>query len=184
MLASLLALLRRTPAAPSHPPPPYTGHAMVYLRQGRLYFEPLHRTVWETAGYGIAAEPVTSLEASAAPEALGRALRETLGHCRVEVPVPPEGTNLTAPLQRAMKVRSYRATLMGTRACSVYRLPEGLRVMALHNGGTRGDGKGYRTLEGTEVLLAPDAPDERVGRALLGALEQATLDASVQARHP
>jgi hypothetical protein len=65
--------------------------------------------------------------------------------------------------------------MAGMRACGISREGGELLVLPYDNGGTTGEGRGYRGRPDAEALRLPtDAPAEAVGRAVRAALEQAT----------
>lgn len=180
----------------------------VYQRAERYYIEASDRTRYAEAGYWIATGVVTVLAGDATDVALGGAVLEALARSRVEVPVPPRDAKLEAGLFRAMGVRSRRAAMTGTRSCLVGREPPPrpgavavagaagtppgapahpgghLRIEALHNGGSRGDGRGYHGLRAAHERAATEAVTAvplggataaAVGAAVRRALQHATL---------
>lgn len=160
----------------------------VYERNGRIYIEPSDRTRYAEAGYWIATGDVTVLDGEVSDATLGSAVLAALARSRVEVAVPPRDARLEAGLFRAMRVRSRRAAMTGTRSCLVSREPAeragagALQVEALHNGGTRGEGRGYRGVRDdgaaatapTKVALA-DATAAAIGAAVRAMLRRATV---------
>lgn len=155
--------------------------ATVYLREGRILVQASDRTEWRTAGFWVAAPHVVSLDAVSDAVAIGQAVLDTLARSRVEVPVPGRGADLDAPLLQAAGVRSHRAFMTGTRACWVNREKSGLRIDPLRNGGASGEDRGFRPLPETETCtLDAAATADAVGRAVLVALERATIGGAVR----
>ena len=188
MLRALRSLLR--PSAPGERPPAPGPDALVqvYLRAGHHYVQASDRTRLAEAGYWIATGEVAVLAHDASDAELGESVLRALDRSRVEVAVPPRGTKLEAGLFRAMGVRSRRAAMAGTRSCLVEREParraaDGvpataahLRVEPLLNGGTKGDGRGYRGLsEPRAVELPIGSGVAEVGRAVREALRLAEV---------
>jgi len=147
---------------------------MVYLRDGRIFVQASDRTDLRTAGFWIAAPPVVSLDASVSAATTGQAVLDALARSRVDVSVPDLGADLEAPLRNAAGVRSRCALMTGTRACSVHREEDRIRIDPLRNGGSSGDERGFSALPDSETLEAAATADV-IGRAVLIALEKATL---------
>ena len=187
LLRALLARLLpdRHPEPAANPPAGPDALVQVYRRAGHLHVEASNRTRWAEAGFWVASGEVTTLDEHVDDTTLGGAVLDAVARSRVEVPVPPRDATLEAGLFRAMGVRSRRSAMSGTCACLVSREKEpipSLRIEALHNGGTRGDGRGYRALPGqpapvdavTIIPLDVVAPTT-LGAAVRRALQVATL---------
>jgi hypothetical protein len=157
---------------------PRPALASVFLREGRIFVQASDRTPQRTAGYWVAAGPVTTLTATAEPAVVGQAVLDALARSRVEVPAPERGADLEAPLRRAAGVRSRRALMTGTLACVVDRADGVLRIDPLANGGTTGEERGYRPLPDAEtaaVKLSAAATADAVGRAVLAVLSRSKV---------
>ncbi|HET7457102.1 MAG TPA: hypothetical protein VFJ74_05545 [Gemmatimonadaceae bacterium] len=169
----LKALLQRFRVVP-HP-----ALASVFMREGKIFVQCSDRTPMRTAGFWVGSGPVATLSATAEPALVGQAVLDALARSRVEVPAPERGADLEAPLRRAAGVRSRRALMAGTRCCVVDREGGVLRIDPVANGGTKGEARGYRPLPDAETaaveLNAAAATADMVGRAVLGALERATV---------
>ena len=151
--------------------------ASVYLREGRLFVHSNDRTPWRTAGFWVSTGPVECIVASDSPSLIGRAVLEALARSRVEVAIsdPNDLKEWEAKLFKAMRVRSRRASMQGTRYCSVSREQGNLIVEPHRNGGSSGEERGYRPLGTNESLrLRADSSADAVGQAVLTALERAT----------
>lgn len=186
----LRALRRLLSPAPSGTPAPAAGPdalVQVYQRAGTLYIEPSDRTRLAEAGFWIGTGEVTVLAVETSDSTLGEALLRALARSRVEVALSPRDTKLDAALFRAMGVRSRRAAMQGTRSCLLSREPARaatgggatttarLRIEALHNGGSRGDDRGYRGLpEPSAVELPLDSAGAAIAQAVRTALRDAT----------
>lgn len=179
----LLPALTRAPRSAPGP----DALVQVYQRADTLYIEPSDRTRLAEAGFWIATGEVTALAVETSDSALGDALLRAMARSRIEVAVPPKGTKLDGALLRAMGVRSRRAAMQGTRSCLLSRepargtangdvtTPARLRIEALHNGGSRGDDRGYRGLpEPFSVELPLESVATAIGQAVRKALQEAT----------
>ena len=155
-------------------PPRPAALAMVYLRAGRIFVQASDRTDLRTAGFWIAAPPVVTLDASVSAATIGQAVLDALARSRVDVRVPDRGADLEAPLRSAAGVRSRRALMSGTRACSVHREADTIRIDPLRNGGSSGQERGFSALPDTETLEATATADV-IGRAVSVALERASI---------
>ena len=189
MLRALRTFLRLGSPGEQPPAPGPAALVQVYLRAGRHYVEVLDRTRLAEAGYWITTGDVAVLAHDVTDAELGEAVLQAIGRSRVEVAVPPRGAKLEAGLFRAMGVRSRRAAMEGTLACLVGREPARptaagaagaaateahLRIESLLNGGTRGDGRGYRGLSEPQVVELPDGSAAAVvGQAVRTSLRHA-----------
>lgn len=187
MLRAIRKLL--SPARPSDATAPGPDALVqVYQRPAGFYVEPSDRTRTAEAGFWVATGEVTVLTPDATDAALGDAVRRAVAASRVEVAVPPRDAKLEAGLFRAMGVRSRRAAMDGTHSCMVSREPVSpatagrsdalprLRIEALHNGGTNGDGRGYHGIDGVPALELPvDTSVADLGHAVRAMLQQSTV---------
>jgi hypothetical protein len=162
-------------------PPQAASLATVYLREGRMLVQASDRTDSRHAGFWVATPPVVSLDAAAGAATVGQAVLDALARSRVEAPVPDRGVDLEAPLRNAAGVRSRRALMMGTRACWVNREEGEIRIDPLRNGGASGPERGFSPLPLSErCTLEATATAETVGRAVIAALERATIPSDAQ----
>lgn len=75
---------------------------------------------------------------------------------------------------RAAGVSSERRLQQIARHCGIAREPGRVRLTPFHNGGTRGEGRGFRPLEEACVDVALPTSDVELGRALREALARCT----------
>ena len=172
MLSSLARLLGLSSASAASQPD--RGSVGVYRRGERLLVAGDDQA---TVGYWVATSRIVVLPAEASPATLGAAVQKALAESRLGVPVPSREKGAPAldePLWRAAGVRSRRAFMTGTRFCSVARERTELTISPTANGGTQGEGRGWRPTEHAPTVIAADATAETIGAAVLAALEQST----------
>jgi hypothetical protein len=156
---------------PASPP----ALATIWLREDRIFVQANDRTMMRTAGFWVSVGPVETLDVTTDPARVGRAVLDALARSRVEVPVPPRGTDLQAPLRKAAGVRSRRALLTGARACAVVREGGELHIEPPENGSSTGEDRGHhQSPEATPIPLGAAPTADSLGRAVLAALAKTT----------
>jgi hypothetical protein len=140
--------------------------AAVYQLKDRIFVHPWQKT---TAGLGIASEPYVSLPLDT--HELGHAVLAALAESGKTVPHPASWKGQDAPLLKAAGVRSQKAFQTGSRFVHVEREGRTLRIEPSHNGGTKGDDKGFNPLPGLALSLPLDSTAEAVGSAVRAALD-------------
>jgi hypothetical protein len=109
--------------------PPTVG---VYLRAGNVYSHPYVQT---TTGLSIFAEPV--LVAEEGDDRVAEQLLSLLSVRRPIVPHPTSWKDLTNPLTRAAKVRSYKAFLASAKYVEVTLKEDTVSLVPTKNAGHR-----------------------------------------------
>jgi hypothetical protein len=154
-------------------PEPYNGpqHAGVYLFPGRPEFVPFGRT---PAGFLVQCVPCIRVELSASDESLGRALLQVLDAFIPNRAVPESYSTERKEHLRGIGVRSERELQQQALYCSVYRDIDGFRFEPTHNGGTKGDSKGFAPVSDS-ITNAPSSTADELGAALCRAFALCTI---------
>jgi hypothetical protein len=145
----------------------------VHQRDGQLFIQSHNRTIQRTAGFWVGTTPITRLTDDSAPGQIGEAVIDALNRSKIEVPIPTDHKAVEQELFKVMGVRSRRASMAGTRYCSVEREARAITIAPYHNGGASGDDRGYRPL-GNPISLPLDAPAESIGEAVRAVLARST----------
>ena len=96
--------------------------AEVYLRQGRIYVAPEHRTQY---GFGLSGEPVLDLPDDADDSSLGAAVRAALAASRTDFILDRAERNKVPPVQATARARSWSQFIKGARALHVTQRDDG-----------------------------------------------------------
>jgi hypothetical protein len=139
----------------------------VFARAADFLVEPNFEA---TTGIWLSAGPVQRLPRSAPPAELGAAVRVALQESRQGVPHPTDWKKFVPPVIEVAGVRSWAALQRSAAKCHIEAGTDGVKVVPLRNGGTRGDDRGYHSLGDLAVKLPATATDEELGAAVLAAL--------------
>lgn len=115
----------------------------------------------------IACEPYLALPRDAAAEDVGHAVRAALAGYRAEMSEPVELKQVTAAFVRGVGAKSHKQLQENSISCSIKELDGWLEFQPSHNGGTRGDTKGFQPISGTQFSLAADSAPAEIGTALV-----------------
>lgn len=127
----------------------------------------VHPNCLTTAGLHIAAPDYLSLPLDAEPEAVGQAVSAALERSSAIVPHPVSWTGLAKPRLQAAGSKSEAAFVRGARLVEVSMDNAALRLVATHNGGSKGDGKGFSPLPPSAMTLPINATRTAIGVAFL-----------------
>ena len=122
------------------------------------------------AGFWVSADPVTLLAKSAADAQLGAAVRSALSASCRGIPNPTDWSNFPSSLLRVAKVRSWNALQRSAALCQVEADDAEVHVLPTINGGTRGDNRGYHSLQELAVIVPFDSSDDQLGAAVRSAI--------------
>ncbi len=127
-------------------------------------------------GPGVEWEPSLLLSATASDDVVGAALSQVLdGSGRVlDLRNPDELRAARREQLRAAGLSSERKLQQSAISCRIERLPDRVRFTPTHNGGTRGDTKGFQHLEGAASTVTLPASEAELGEALRVALRNCT----------
>jgi hypothetical protein len=125
--------------------------------------------------YGsFAAPPWQRVPRSAGAEAIAQAVRAALEHWRDQREMPSGGKERVKIFLAGMGVKSNAQLQQQARNVDI-EVAGDLSFHPTHNGGTSGDGKGFRPIPGQEpVRIAINAPPAEVAAALLRAFDLCT----------
>lgn len=123
-------------------------------------------------GPGVEWEPCFLLPATASTDAVGAALSQVLdGSGRVlDLRGPDELRAARREQLRAAGLSSESRLQKIAISCRIERLPDRVLFTPTHNGGSRGDTKGFRNLEGAATTVTFPASEAELGEALSAAL--------------
>jgi hypothetical protein len=127
--------------------------------------------------YGsFAAPPYERVDRSAEVEAIAAAVRTALEHSREQREMPPGSWKESLKAYLAgMGVKSNAELHRKSRYVSIEQGVADLAFHPYHNGGTSGDGKGFRPIAGQDAVhVAIDAPPAEIAAGLLRAFEMCT----------
>jgi len=128
------------------------------------------------AGFAFDSEPYRVLSADSPDAELGAALLEVLAGSKRMLPTPDREQVQAARtrLLRAAGLSSERKLQQKAICCTISREVQELRFTPSHNGGTRGDQKGFHHIGAASVAIAANAPPARAAEALREALRRCT----------
>jgi hypothetical protein len=127
-------------------------------------------------GPGVEWEPSLLLPVTASDDVVGAALSQVLdGSGQVlDLNSPDELRAARREQLRAAGLSSERRLQQSAIRCWIERLPDRVRFIPTHNGGTRGDTKGFQHLEGAATAVNLPASEAELGEALRAALSNCT----------
>ena len=134
----------------------------------------IHGQARTVVGFWIDCQPYITLSINARELEIGKTLLYALSQSKTGVPDLTEFKGLMKPLIKAAGVRSYRRLLELAVYCGIGRTSESYTIDPTHNGGTRGDDKGFGYLPERRILIPFDAMPEQLGSALLRGFEACT----------
>ena len=144
------------------------------VRSAGVYLHPsafiLHALGQVPAGFQISIPPVFRLPVSAAPELLGRTLREALAAYQPGFAQPADWSGHRAGFLKAAGLRSWRNLEGLSRSCWIQEADRQITFTPLRNGGPRGAKKGFQPFGAALIVCSSGASDQELGGVLLDAL--------------
>lgn len=136
----------------------------------------VHSNAQAEAGFWVSTEPYFTLDADASAPEIGEALARALSESRTGFSVAKMDMQaVMKPLLRAARVRSWRRFVQQAVCCNItYEPSQGFQIDPTHNGGTRGDSKGFQFRPSRRIVVASEAAAEELGSALLRGFEACT----------
>jgi hypothetical protein len=127
-------------------------------------------------GYYVVAPPALAATLADEDPVLGRHVREALSAYQPTVPehAPIRSGALMKPVLGALGARSNRQLHEHGLHCWIEDTATGFVFVPTHNGGARGDQRGFSPLEDRAVRLSRDASDVELGAALRQAFARCT----------
>ncbi len=135
--------------------------ACAYRLRDRFLFHPESET---TAGVWLATAPYVSAPLDSGPGTLGEAIAAALAASVSGVPHPISWAGLTKPRLDAAGSKSEAIFMRGARLVSVSQDGTTMTLEATHNGGAKGETKGFSELRATAMKLQA-ARDGELGEA-------------------
>ncbi len=127
----------------------------------------LHSEAREPGWALIACKPYLTLRRDASAEDVGRAVQTVLAGYRAELPESADLKQFTAAFVRGVGAKSHKQLQESSISCSIKELDGRLEFQPYHNGGTRGDTKGFQPISGAQFSLAADSAPAEIGIALV-----------------
>jgi len=127
-------------------------------------------------GPGIQWEPFHRLSSSESDDAVGKFLTRILDDSGrvLAAKTTTDVRNARKEQLRAAGFSSERDLQKRAFLCIATRLPDSVRILPTHNGGIRGDTKGFQFLEEAVTTIKLPATDSELGAALRAALRNCT----------
>lgn len=126
-------------------------------------------------GYYLVGSPALGGSLSDEDDALGRIARAALQGYEPNIPPDsPRGRDLMKPVLQAVGAKSNRQLQEEGRHCWIEDTPTGFVILPTHNGGNRGEQRGFSFLEDRAVRAGRDASDAELGSGLRRAFELCT----------
>ena len=145
--------------------------ASLLSRSDRILVYPGRRTA---SGLWLSVEPYLVLPYGSAPEEIGSAVLRALGLSHGIEPDPSDWKSLSHPRLAAAAVKSEAAFQKGSKLVLIERHVDRTLFKPTHNGGTRGESKGFNELEGEVSSLSRSATPASVGAAALASVLRCT----------
>jgi len=143
----------------------------VYLLPDRLLIAPSCPT---SAGVFLFSEPYAVLPLGVSALKLGEATEAALSLSERTIPHPTDWKASAALRLTAAGVKSEREFQVKAALVEVSKEAEGLRIVPSHNGGSKGEARGFSSLVKAEIMIQPNCTADRLGVEILGAFYQCT----------
>lgn len=134
------------------------------INNNSLLIYPESRT---TNGLWIATEPYLFLDLPAEYKIIGESISHSLDSSVQNLPVPHDYRQLSKKIAQAAKITSYRKLVQSSMYCQVIEEQGGISIIPTHNGGTKGDTKGFHSRPENKIVVERDKNTELIGAALL-----------------
>lgn len=136
--------------------------ASAYRLRDRFFFHPDSKT---TAGGWLATPPYVSVPLDSGPETLGEAIAASLAASVMGIPHPTSWAGLSKPRLDAAGSRSEAVFVRGARLVHVSLDATTMTLEATHNGGGKGNTKGFSELPASAMKLPAAARPGDLGAA-------------------
>lgn len=146
-------------------------HASIYQLPDRILVNPSCLT---EAGFLLAAEPYVVFSLEASNEAIGRAVLDALSSSEKVLPTPTDWKAYSAIRHKAAGVKSEITFQLKAKLVSVEASADGISFEPTHNGGTKGDEKGFHGKRELRVRIPSSSEPQEIGSQLLLALRKCT----------
>jgi hypothetical protein len=126
------------------------------------------------AGFYVACDPYLTISLDAANDDLGRAVRASLEGYRSEIARPSDWKQLRVSFVEGLGAKSHRQLQQYAINCRIVEWERELEFQPTHNGGTKGDSKGFQPISGTSFMVAAGATAAEIGTALVRGFDLCT----------
>lgn len=130
----------------------------------------IHSDAKTQSGIGIATAPYFTLDVNASMKEIGNAIQHALAESKTSV-AHTDYQEGVKPLLKAAGLRSYRRFVQGAIHCSIVKDGQSIWIDPTHNGGTRGDSKGFHYKPDLRIVINSQASEELLGNALFQGFE-------------
>jgi hypothetical protein len=134
----------------------------------------IHSNMIYRSGLAILSAPVFTAMTQDDPSDIGNMILLALDSAVVGVPDPDRYQVNLDPLLRAAGLRSERKLQQQTLYCTIEIGPDSYILSPTHNGGTRGDSKGFQFLAGQAIRVERSSSKGELGSSLLEAFNKCT----------
>lgn len=146
-------------------------HASIYQFPDRLLIHPSH---YAEAGFLVSGEPYVSIQKDASEESIGLAILKALAESKGVVPTPTDWKSHSASLHAAAGVKSGTAFQKSAKLVTVVMSEKNITLVPTHNGGTKGDAKGFYGRPEKRLSLPVNTSPRELGFGVHEALGQCT----------
>jgi hypothetical protein len=145
--------------------------ASAYQFPNRLVMHGVAQTV---SGFYVAHEPYLSLPTGISLDEIGSVILSVLDGFKIDYPRPTNWPELTKKFLQDMRVKSNRKLQEDSILCNIAQYGECFEFIPTHNGGTRGDKKGFSPIPGGEFSIPGFLLKKDLGGALQRSFELCT----------
>lgn len=146
-------------------------HASIYQLPDRLLVHPSRYT---EAGFRVSGEPYVSIQKDASEESIGSEILNALAQSKGVVPTPTDWKSHSASLHAAAGVKSATAFQKSAKLVTVEMSEKTITLEPTHNGGTKGDTKGFYGKPEKKLFLPVNTSAGELGLRVREALGQCT----------
>jgi hypothetical protein len=136
----------------------------------------IHANTQTVAGFYVNRDPFIMLDARASVGEIGHAILRAFDAAQFDAPIPI-AADLKPLTQRRLKaagVKSERQLQMRAVHCLVTRTANEIAIMPTHNGGTRGDERGFHFRVEQVIVIALNSSPAQIGAAVLDGFARCT----------
>ncbi len=134
----------------------------------------IHSDSKTEVGVYVASEPFIVLDIQASPGEIGEAVLRALLASKAGIVFPADLKPIDKKLFKAAKVSSHRQFQQSAIHCGISKTSTGIQIDPSHNGGTRGDKKGFQYRPERRLIVRLEDSPEQLGLALLRAFDACT----------
>jgi hypothetical protein len=155
----------------------YHGDQVVIKKAGAYLLDDriiVHSNVIYKSGLAIASEPVLTAMIHDEPLEIGKLLLMALSSAETNVSDPDKYEGNIKPVLNVAGVRSNKELQEQAMYCVIEQYEAGYIITPTHNGGTRGNSKGFQFLPVEAFRLSSTCKQDELGTSLLKAFKKCT----------